>query len=502
MMRLRFFSVPAVVFLLVSAAQAAPTFSDDVAPILYRHCVNCHRPGQAGPFSLLSYDDAKKRGQLLQVVTEARAMPPWHADPSDVPFENERRLSDAEIAAIGAWVAAGMPEGDPARLPAPPSFAEGWELGEPDLTLRMSKPFRVPADGPDIYQYFVLDIPLSEAKYVEAIEFQPGARSVVHHALGFFVSGDKVKGDGGRNLGALTGDRNRVLTWAVGTNPRVLPEGVGIRLEPGMKMILQTHFHPTGKAEDEVSRVGLRFARGPVERSPVEVQVPPSFGQISAIEAPAGSDRYTLRETFTLPVDIVGFAAFAHAHYLGKAFEFTAEKPDGEKLTLLRITDYDFAWQELYNFRAPIRLPAGTKLTAVIRWDNTARNRANPFNPPKNVRWGLYSEDEMGSLILDAIAADPADEAKLLAALDEHRRWSAVNFLVATDGKFFDGRAAPDRGSMREALKIVRERFGADGSGKLSEAGRRAARAELAARGFDDPTRRDDAAESVAGGGR
>ena len=486
----------------LSAAAAAPTYADDVAPILYRNCVNCHRPGQAGPFSLLTYDDAKKRGQLLQVVTEARSMPPWHADSSDVPFHNDRRLSDAEIVAIGAWVAAGMPEGDPARLPARPSFAEGWELGEPDLTLSMTKPFRVPADGPDIYQYFLLDIPVTETKYVDAIEFQPGARSVVHHVLGFIVPAEKVKGKSDRDLGSATGDRSRVLTWAVGTNPRVLPEGVAIRVEPGMKIILQTHFHPSGKAEEEISRLGLRFARGPVERAPVEVQVPQDFGQVSAIEVPAGSDRYTMRETFTLPVDVDAFATFAHAHYIGKEFELTAELPGGRSTTLLRISNYDFAWQELYNFLDPVRLPAGTKLTSTVRWDNTARNPANPNNPPKPIRWGPYSADEMGSIILDTIAVEPDDEATLIAALEDHRLWSGLNFLVATDGKFFSGPSAPSRGVMRAALKLAQERFGADGSGKLSDEGRRAARAELAARGFDDPTRREEAAESLAEGGR
>lgn len=479
-------------FLLSAAAMlAAPTYSEHVAPILLDNCASCHRPGQAGPFPLLSFEDAKKRGQLIEAVTKSRYMPPWHADAADVPFHGDRRLSEEQIATIAKWVAAGMPEGDPSKTPAPPKFAEGWELGEPDLVAAMSETFEVPADGPDIYRYFVMDIPVDETEYMSAIEFQPGVRSVVHHVLGFLVPAKQVEGKKPQELGSATNDGNRILTWAVGTNPRILPEGVGVKVEPDMKLVVQLHYHPTGKMERDQSRVGFHFADEPPARRYIEVQVPPAFGQLSWIDVPAGSDAYTLNETFTLPVDVDAFSTFAHAHYIGKAFELKAHLPSGETKMLLKVSNYDFAWQELYNFRDPVRLPKGTRIETTIRWDNRAENPLNPNSPPKDIQWGLFSEEEMGSIILDVVVVQPEGEQALLDAMEEHKLLSAVNFYVATDGKFCDGRCSPPKHMVRNAKKAVDERFDKDGDGKLDDGEKAAAREFLAAQGFDDPVKRD-----------
>ncbi len=472
-------------------AAETPTYSAHVAPILLDNCASCHRPGQAGPFSLLSFEDAKKRGQLIAAVTESGYMPPWHAEPSDEPFHGDRSLSDAEIATLARWVAAGMPQGDPAKAPEPPRFAEGWELGEPDTVATMREPFKIPADGPDIYRYFVMEIPVGETKYMSALEFQPGARAVVHHVLGFLVPAKELEGKSGRDFGAATNDRNRILTWAVGTNPRVLPEGVGVEIGPDMKLVIQMHYHPTGKVEHDQSKVGFHFADQKPERSYIEVQVPPHFGQVSAINVPAGSDAYTLRETFTLPVEVDAFSTFAHAHYIGKAFELKAHLPSGKTKALLKISDYDFAWQELYNFRDPVRLPAGTKIESVIRWDNRAENPVNPYSPPRDIPWGLFSEDEMGSIILDVVVVDPADERRLLDAIKERSLLSAMSFYLATDGKFCGGRCAPPKGLARRAAKAARERFDSNGDGKLDAAEKAAAREYLESQGFDDPAKRE-----------
>ena len=481
-----FLAAPAAAF-----AAAPPTYSEDVAPILLNNCASCHRPGQAGPFALLTYEDAKKRGQLIEVVTKSRYMPPWHADPSDVPFHGDRRLTDGDIATIAQWVAAGMPEGDPAKTPAPPHFVEGWELGEPDAIAQMSEPFEIPADGPDIYRYFVIDIPVAETRYMTSLEFQPGSRAVVHHVLGFLVPAKEVEGKKPQELGAVTNDHNRILTWALGTNPRVLPEGVGVKVDPDMKLVAQLHYHPTGKIERDQSRVGFHFAKEPPARRYIEVQVPPAFGQLSWIDVPAGSDAYTLNESFTLPVDVDAFSAFAHAHYIGKAFDLRAHLPSGETKTLLKVSNYDFAWQELYNFRDQVRLPKGTRIETTIRWDNSAKNPRNPYNPPRNIQWGLFSEEEMGSIILDVIVVNPEDEKALLDAMDEHKRLSTVNFYLATDGKFCEGRCAPSKPQRERAKKNAEERFDKNGDGKLDAAETAAAREFLTAQGFDDPAKRE-----------
>lgn len=479
-----------LMLLAAAPALAAPVFSEDVAPIVFRHCTSCHRPGQAGPFPLTTYEEVKKRGRLMVAVTQSRYMPPWHAEPADVAFADARRLTDAELATLQAWVDAGMPEGDPAKTPALPEYAEGWELGDPDLVLRMDEPFEVPADGPDLYEYFVLDIPVTEKKYIRALEFQPGARPVVHHILGFLVPGDQLEARKGRGFGALTNDRNRVLTWAIGTNARVLPDEVAVPVEPGMKMVVQTHFHPTGKVETELSTIGLHFADAPPTREYIEVQIPPAFGEISGVRVPAGSNAYTLRETFTLPVDVRAFSTFAHAHYLGKAFDLTAHLPNGKTLKILDINNYDFAWQELYNLAEPLRLPAGTKLESIVRWDNTRNNPANPYHPPRTVLWGPFSEDEMGSIILDVMTVRPEDERILRDALDERKDLAAANFVLAEASDEFKGRSDPGDGWRKRGAKAL-ERFDADGDGKLSSAERSEAREFLTEQGFDlGPDRR------------
>jgi len=473
-----------VLAVLASPAFAGPPFSEDVAPIGVQNGTSGHRPGQAGPVPRPNDEEVKKRGRLLVAVTETHYMPPWHAEPGDVAFADARRLRDDEIATLKAWVDAGMPEGDPAAAPTPPEYAEGWLLGEPDLTIRMDEPFQVPADGPDLYEYFVLDIPISEKKYIRALEFLPEARTVVHHILGFLVPGEKIEARKGRGFGALTNDRNRVLTWAIGTNPRILPAEVAVPVEPGTKMVIQTHFHPTGKVEHERSQVGLHFADEPPTREYIEVQIPPAFGEISGVRVPAGSDAYTLRETLTLPVDVRAFSTFAHAHYIGKAFDLTAQLPGGKSLKILDIDNYDFAWQELYNLEEPLFLPAGTKLTSVVRWDNTARNPSNPYDPPRTIHWGPFSEDEMGSIILDVMTVRAEDEPKLLEALEERKDLSAANFLLGETADTFKGRSNPGRYWLERGEKAL-QRFDKNGDGKLSGDEREEARNFLTEKGFD-----------------
>lgn len=484
---------PAFIATLSLAAAFAgdtPTFTADVAPIVFDNCTQCHRPGQAGPFALETYEDVQKRGAFIAAVTASRYMPPWHASDADVAYAGDRRLSDEEIATIKKWVDAGMPEGDPAKLPAKPTFAEGWEMGEPDVVAVMDEPFDVPADGPDIYQYFVLDIPIDEPKWIRAIEYQPGARTVVHHVLGFLVPGERVAARRGRDFGALGNDGNRVLTWALGANPRVLPDGVGILLEPGMKLLVQTHFHPSGKPEQEISRVGFHVTDENPGRKYIEVQVPPAFGQLSGIEIPAGSDRYTLRETFELPVDVTAFATFPHAHYIGKEFRLTAELPSGEKKELLDVPDYDFAWQEYYYLKEPLDLPAGTKLHALIRWDNRAENPLNPYDPPQDIKWGLYSEDEMGSVILDVVTKDPADEEKLRKAMNRRKALSSAQFYLSSNGKFFRSRRNAPPGSAKRMAEIVLKPFDKNGDGKITGQEEEAAWKFLHSKGYDDGRKR------------
>ena len=393
-----------------AAAPAVPTFSETIAPIVYNNCVSCHRPGEAAPFALMSYEDVAKRGALVAKVTHSRYMPPWKAAHGYGEFKDERRLTDAQIASIGDWVKAGMPRGDASKMPALPTFTDGWQLGKPDLVLEMPAGYAVPATGPDIYRNFVIPTGLTEDKWVRAVEFRPSARRVVHHAIFSYVRGGAVKnleGRGGKPgfggampvafvpgfqpAGELTG-------WAVGTTPRDFPEGIARPLPKNSDLVVQLHFHPSGKMETERSTIGIYFADGPPERRPVTPGIPGFFGALAGIDIPPGEKAFTITGSYTVPRDMYALSIAAHAHYLGKEFKVTATLPDASTKPLLWIQDWDFNWQDRYDYREPVLLPRGTRIDAVISYDNTADNPRNPCNPPRRVRWGVQSYDEMGSV--------------------------------------------------------------------------------------------------------
>ncbi len=410
-------------------AAQRPNFTEDVAPIVFAKCAACHRPGEAAPFALLTYEDVRKRGPMLASVTKARVMPPWHADEGWTKFRDERRLSEAEILTLQTWVKSGMPEGPQAKLPKLPDFPQGWQLGKPDVVLTMERGFEVPADGPDIYRNFVLKLNLPEDKWVKAIELRPSARSVVHHVLYFLDStGAARKKDGADGKPGFAGMTAGVARggslggWAVGASPRRLPQDLALPLPKGSDIVLQSHFHPTGKVETEQTTIGLYFADKPPSRTLTGVQVPALFGFGAGIDIPPGEADYRIRDSFTLPVEVEVFGAGAHAHYLAKTMRLTATLPDGTSKAVLGINDWDFAWQDQYYFEQPFRLPKGTRVDVEIRYDNSAANPRNPSNPPQRVKWGEGSFDEMGSMSLIAVPASESDLAELRQALQKHRQ--------------------------------------------------------------------------------
>ncbi|HEY8461720.1 MAG TPA: cytochrome c [Blastocatellia bacterium] len=440
-----------------SGAGAAPpdalTFSKDIAPIILNNCASCHRPGAVAPFSLLNYQDVRKRAKQIAYITEKRIMPPWKADQGDYEFKDARRLAVEQIEMIRRWVEAGAPEGDPKVMPSPPAFNDGWNLGKPDLIVKMSEAYQVPADGPDIYRNFVLPLNLSEDKWIKAIEFRPAARSVVHHSLFFFdATGNARKQDeedplpgysggmGGLARGSLSigslwraagaGGRAPVGGlggWAVGAQASFLPEGLARYLPKGADLILSTHFHPSGKVEKEVSTVGIYFADRAPTKQFTGIQLPPLFGVFKGIDIPAGAKEYSIDDSFTLPVDVKAFGVSAHAHYLAKRITMTAQLPEGGTRTLLKISDWDFAWQDQYQFKEFVSLPKGSRLDVKITYDNSADNPRNPSSPPKRVRWGEGSNDEMGSVSLMVVAENEADMPQLRQTYREHLRLAFMN---------------------------------------------------------------------------
>ena len=454
------------------AEQDALNFSEHVAPIIFQNCTSCHRPGEAGPFSLQNYNDVRKRGKLIARVTEDRLMPPWHAQKGAFPFHGDRRLTEAQIEIISRWFESGMAKGDPAKLPALPRFTEGWQLGKPDRVVEMTEPYPVPAEGRDIYRSFVVPLNLPEGKWLKAVEFRPGARSVVHHCLFFYdTTGEARRLDRmdprpgfrrmrqqGRGIGPLGG-------WAVGGQPEKLPDDLAYYLPKNADLVLSMHYHPSGKPEQDRSSVGLYFTDQAPSTSFTGVQLPPAFGALNRISIPAGEPAYTVTDEFTLPIDVEAFAVSAHAHYLGKQLRMTATLPGGKTLDLLNIPDWDFSWQEQYQFEEFVRLPRGTKLASTVIWDNSKENPNNPNIPPRRVHWGPESEDEMGSLTLLVRPAKGQNIGTLNSLYRQHVGQVARNPRPATLANPANAPAGNPRGNL--LLQGLMRRSDKNGNGRI-----------------------------------
>lgn len=417
----------AALLLVAAVATAAPvTFNHDIAPIIFHNCSSCHRPGEAAPFSLLSYADVKKKAKTIVDATGSRLMPPWKAEPASFPYRDERRLKDTEITLIAAWVKDGMVEGT-GEKPAPPTFGSGWPLGEPDLVVDMPAAFHIPADGPDIYRNIAVQLGLKEDKWVTAIDLKPTARAAVHHVLYFADPNGKVhekpqQGSEPGFKGMRPAGANITLGgFALGAQPGRYPEGFSMKVPKGSDFVVQYHFHPTGKPEVEKAQVGFYFAKQAPERKMTRIQMPPHYSLFSGLDIPAGEKDFVIRDSYTLPVAVDGLGMSAHAHYIAKRMKTTATFPDGTVKTLLSITDWDFAWQDRYFFKELVALPKGTKLDTEIHWDNTAKNLRNPSTPPVRVTWGEESKDEMGSVSLIAVAHEEKDRAALQKDLGDHQ---------------------------------------------------------------------------------
>jgi Tol biopolymer transport system component len=439
---------------------SAITFTETIAPILYANCVTCHRAGEAAPFTLISYEDVAKRAKLIAEVTESRYMPPWHAAHGYGEFVGERRLSDAQIATIGAWVKAGMPRGDDSKMPKLPAFPpDGWRLGRPDLILEMPAGFDLPASGPDVFRNFVIPTSLTEDKWVRGVEFRPSARRVVHHALFAQVAGGSLSsrdgadgrpGFGGMGgVGAVNarGDSRSLGGWAVGATPRMLPEGIAVRLPKGSDFLLQMHFHLSGKPETEKSLIGLFFADKAPDKDLFSVELPALFGLGAGIDIPPGERRYTIQDSFTLPGDVRIYSAMAHAHYLAKEMKATATLPDGSTRPLIWIHDWDFNWQDSYVYKEPFTLTRGTRLDVTLTYDNSDGNPRNPISPPRRALWGEQSLDEMGTVGFGFEVLNKADLPSFQEALTARSKAAiAAGGKDGTIGRFLASQQRQSRG--------------------------------------------------------
>ena len=464
--------LPAIPLEMEASETRVVNFANDIAPIIHEKCSNCHRKGQPGPFELISFQDVRNRAATIQAVIEDKYMPPWKPVSNDLEYSNDRRLTAGEKKAFASWVESGMPAGDLSSIESP-DFSSEWSLGEPDLVVQMKGRFEVPASGPDVYRSFIFPLQLEEDQWVKAIELKPTAKGAVHHALFFLDSsgeGRRLDGrDGQAGISGMSflrgsqaaGGISGLGGYVPGAIPNKLPGDLATRLPKGSDIVMQTHFHPTGKVEWESATLGLYFADRPPTRKLNSVQVPPLFGRFANLDVPAGVSDFEISDSMTFPVDVEIVRVGGHAHYICREMELHATLPDGKKIDLLTIDDWDLDWQDTYQFKEPLSLPKGTRVDVRILYDNSADNPENPNSPPQRITWGRESNDEMGSLILQVLAKDEQERPELEAAIRDQLR-------LAVRGGARQGTQNTEGSRSATARKGIIERLDSNGDGKIT----------------------------------
>jgi hypothetical protein len=394
------------------------TFNRDIAPIIFNRCSVCHHPGQAAPFPLLTYSDVHKRARTIIDALQRRYMPPWLPEPGYGDFLGDRRLTDAQIDLVKHWVDQGAVEGDASDLPPAPKFDDQWQLGRPDFIMTVPEPYRLAAEGKDVYRNLVVPIPLTANHYIKGVEFRPGNPRVVHHA---FICFDETRasrklaneqnppGFDGMDLPPTAQmPAGQLMGWQPGKAPSFFGPGLSWLLRTNTDLVLQLHLHPSGKSETVQPSLALYFTDQPPTNAPFRIGIR-SFN----IDIPAGATNYTVEESYTIPVPVTLLRVSPHAHYLAKDMQGYALLPDGQKQWLLWIKNWDFNWQGDYQYAAPLELPAGARIVMRYTYDNSTNNLLNPNNPPRRVRWGLQTTDEMGEIWFQSLAHSAADRETL-----------------------------------------------------------------------------------------
>ncbi len=388
-----------------------PTYAKDVAPILNKNCVSCHRPGDIGPMAFEKYEQVRPWAKSIREKVSLGEMPPWHSVDPKGTFSNDRRLTDKEKDIISRWANAGAPKGDLKDLPPAPKFAEGWEIGKPDAVFTMAKAYEIPASGTINYQYVTIKTELTEDKWIQAIEVRPGARATVHHVLVFCrepgekprippyeltvprmpISALRPSDPTNRERGpqAETGPGTLIATTAPGTNALIMEPGASMRIKAGAVLVLQIHYTTNGKAATDQTSVGMIFAK---QAPKVEVRSSAFINPLLML--PAGDPNKRVDSAITFTEDSHITALFPHTHLRGKSWEYRAIYPDGRTEVILSVPKYDFNWQTYYTFAKPLAMPKGTRLEAEAHYDNSTSNKFNP-DPTKDVRWGEQTWQEM-----------------------------------------------------------------------------------------------------------
>jgi tetratricopeptide (TPR) repeat protein len=404
------------------------TFTRDIAPIVFARCASCHHPGEAAPFSLLTYDDVRRRGRQIVEVTQKRLMPPWLPTEGEGHFVHARRLSDRELQALASWVEAGMPRGDESQLPTTPEFASGWQTGQPDLVLE-SPAYRLDSQERDVFRNFVVPVGLDAPRWVESIELRAENPRVTHHArLGVDSFNDSVRrnaedGQPGYPGMAWAQDPDgQLVVWAPGMTAMGGQPGVAWRLFPKSYLVLHTHMQPSGKPEIVKFQIGIHFAKDAPTQHPVMMRI----GSCN-IDIPAGAAHHEVHDEYILPIDVDVHTIFPHAHSLCRQLSVVAVRPDGSREPLITIDRFDENWHDCYRFEHAMRLTRGTRLISTFAYDNTADNPRNRNHPPRRVVYGSNASDEMADVYLQVTAVRPDQRASLM---EHYKRYDLASQIT------------------------------------------------------------------------
>ncbi|HJQ70574.1 MAG TPA: DUF3471 domain-containing protein [Blastocatellia bacterium] len=429
-----------------SEGRKGVTFTKDVAPILFKNCVGCHRPDSAAPMSLLSYKDARPWARSIKEKVVTRAMPPWSADPRHGEFSNDASLSQRDIDTIASWVDQGAKQGDPRDLPPAPQVSELWEISKPDVVIAMRQEWQGEAAGIDENLEFTVPTGFTEDTWVQAVEFRPGNRRAIHHAVVLVQTPDMMTADqasaasgesaifrtqgtnrrvrddvpvvddacAAKREGGGNNARFALTVYGPGRNADLWPEGTAKLIPKGSNLIFQMHYSKTGKPEKDRSGVAILFARKPVEKMVVSLDIMNLYFRI-----PAGAENHevTACTTFKRDVEVVSF--MPHMHVRGKDMRYEAVYADGRRETLLNVPRYNFYWQMLYKLKKPLAVPRGTRIAVTAHFDNSSRNKYNP-DASRPVRFGDTTNDEMLAGFVDYVVEKPRGEravAKIAPAI-------------------------------------------------------------------------------------
>jgi len=389
--------------LFAGSAPVAVTFSKDVAPVLQKNCQTCHRPGEAAPFSLLTYEQARPWAKAMKEAVRLKKMPPWFADPHYGKFSNDRSITPKDADVLAAWADAGAPEGDPKDLPPALHFVDGWSIPKPDVVYELPRAYPIPATGTIEYQKVIVPSGFTEDKWVQFAEARPDDRAHVHHMIlfirepeshwlrgvakpGEFFVAPKVK-DETVDTSALPSDF--LVGYAPGQPAEMLPDGQAKLIKAGSDLVLEIHYTTNGKASSDRSKFGLVFAKQPPKERVLTLSATNGTFRI-----PPGDPNYKVDATFEVGTTVKLASLHPHMHGRGKDFEYRVVYPTGETETLLRVPRYDWHWQLWYNLAQPVLLPKGTRIECTAHFDNSPNNPDNA-DPTKEVTWGDQSWDEM-----------------------------------------------------------------------------------------------------------